>query len=67
MRDDERPDCYRCRSFFVTYDAQHPYGCRTFEMKSRSLPSATVLEASGRPCGAFERRPEAAPPAERNP
>jgi hypothetical protein len=50
------PDCLRCSAYFVTHVADHPHGCRTFAMKSKSLPSIAVREASGRECGAFEPR-----------
>ena len=50
----ERPDCYRCRAFYVTYQPEHPYGCRTFHMKSRLLPSFAVRNASGNECHAFD-------------
>jgi len=55
------PDCNRCRAFFVTHDAAHPYGCRTFGFRSMRLPRDEVRLSSGRECGAFEpRRPPAA-------
>ena len=50
------PDCRRCRAFFVTHEARFPYGCHAFGMRTRSLPSAAVLESSGAPCRAFEPR-----------
>ena len=63
MKPEEGPDCYRCRSFFVTYDAQRPYGCRAFGMKSRALPSVAVEQSSGAPCRAFEPKPPPKPRA----
>ncbi len=60
------PDCYRCRAFFVTHDAQLPYGCRTFGFKSQRLPRDEVRLSTGQECAAFEAKPHtggAAPPA----
>jgi len=53
----ERIDCRRCRSFFITHEPDFPYGCRSFGMKTRALPSLEVLRASGVPCRAFDPRP----------
>ena len=62
MNAEERPDCYRCRAFFVTYEPAHPYGCRTFSMKTKALPSLVVQSSSGSPCGAFDpKRPADGP------
>ena len=61
MREHERPDCYRCQSFFITYDERQPYGCRAFGMKSRALPSVTVKQESGEECRAYTPKP---PPPE---
>jgi len=56
MEREQRPDCYRCRAFFVTHEPEHPYGCRTFGMKSRVLPSISVHTSSGQDCRAFEEK-----------
>lgn len=58
---DDRPDCARCRHYFVTHEASFPHGCRAFGIKAKRPPSIQVEEASGKPCEAFERRPERAP------
>jgi hypothetical protein len=55
----EAPNCHRCRYFYITHEARWPYGCRWFEMKSRTLPSSEVERSSGAPCRAFQARPEA--------
>jgi hypothetical protein len=48
-----RPDCYRCKHYYVTWDASFPYGCKGFEMKSKVFPSLSVFEASGARCMLF--------------
>jgi len=58
---EERPDCFRCRAFFVTYEPARPYGCRTFGFASARLPCDAVRLSSGRECAAFEARAERAP------
>jgi hypothetical protein len=42
--------CKDCIHFFVTYDPQFPYGCRSMGFKSRRYPCFEVQEASGEPC-----------------
>ena len=61
MKPIARPDCYRCRAFFVTHEPEHPYGCRTFSIKSRFVPALAVRKASGEECRAFESKESAAP------
>lgn len=58
--EDQRPDCLRCRSFYVTYDPVRPYGCRAFGFKSLRLPRDEVRLSSGNECHLHERKP--APP-----
>ncbi len=55
-----RPECHRCAAYFITYDPRHPYGCRTFSVKSKLAPSLVVRNASGEECHAFE--PKQKPP-----
>ena len=54
------PDCFRCRSFHITYDPARPYGCRAFGFKSLRLPMDEVRISSGRECHLYEPKP--APP-----
>ena len=52
----EHPNCTRCRAYYVTWEAEHPHGCRAFGFKSKALPSRVVEESSSRPCVLFEER-----------
>lgn len=52
-----RPTCMGCRHHAITHDPAFPYACRAMGFKSRRPPCLEVLEASGEPCMAFERRP----------
>ncbi|MEQ1893410.1 MAG: hypothetical protein ABL998_12760 [Planctomycetota bacterium] len=53
---DQRPDCLRCRSFFVTYDPARPYGCRAFGFRSLRLPRDEVRLSSGNECHLYEKK-----------
>lgn len=49
-RESQPVNCFDCRSFFITHEPAHPYGCRAMGFKSRELPSAAVLRSCGEPC-----------------
>lgn len=53
----ERPICTRCRAYYITFEPEHPHGCRAFGFKSRALPSRVVEESSSRPCEMFAPKP----------
>ncbi|MBF0284028.1 MAG: uracil-DNA glycosylase [Magnetococcales bacterium] len=50
-------DCRRCQHYYVTWEAQHPHGCRAMGFKSRLLPALEVRRASGENCRAFQAKP----------
>ena len=52
----ETPDCTECIHYYITHAASFPYGCRALDFKSKRKPHIDVLEASGKPCMAFEPR-----------
>lgn len=51
-----RPNCNKCRHYFVTYDPKLPHGCRSFNFKSRQLPCVHVREVSGEECQVFSAK-----------
>ncbi|HIE40479.1 MAG TPA: uracil-DNA glycosylase [Thiomicrorhabdus sp.] len=53
MKNSSPIDCFKCRHFFITWDAANPRGCKAFGFKTTQLPSAVVLESSGEPCLKF--------------
>jgi hypothetical protein len=53
-REPPDPPCRDCQHYWITYEAQHPWGCRAFGIASTRLPAAVVREATGKPCDAFE-------------
>jgi len=42
--------CKDCIHFYVTYDANFPYGCRRMSFKSLRYPYYVVQEATGELC-----------------
>lgn len=52
----KRPNCFKCRHFYITHEAVHPYGCLGMGFKSRNLPAAVVFESSGLECQLFSRK-----------
>jgi hypothetical protein len=56
MPEDFRRNCFRCKFFYVTWDPDHPNGCRAMGFKTRQLPSMVVFQSSGEPCRMFEKK-----------
>jgi hypothetical protein len=56
---DSAPNCFKCRWYYVTWDAQFPNGCKIFQFKTHAgaLPSAEVHAATGTHCPQFEKNP----------
>jgi hypothetical protein len=54
----EVPDCTECAHYYITHDVSFPYGCRALDFKSKRKPHQDVLDASNKPCMAFEPRHE---------
>ncbi|WP_084221328.1 uracil-DNA glycosylase [Anoxybacillus thermarum] len=52
----EQVNCYACKHFYVTWDAQMPRGCRAFGFKSAMLPSIVVKQSSGASCMKFVQK-----------
>ncbi len=55
----QRPECLKCKHYYVTWDPKFPYGCRAFGFKSRVAPCLEVYSASQRRCLKFEPRTQA--------
>ena len=55
-RESQPVNCFDCRSFFITHETAHPYGCRAMDFKSRELPCAAVFRSSGEPCLCHESK-----------
>ncbi|MFH0736021.1 MAG: uracil-DNA glycosylase [bacterium] len=48
-----KPNCKKCKYFFITWDKNFPYGCHALGFKSKQLPSSEVLKSSGFDCLKF--------------
>jgi hypothetical protein len=55
-KQEERPECIRCKHYYVTWDPNFPYGCRAFGFKSKVAPYLEVYSASQKRCLKFEAR-----------
>ncbi len=51
-----RRNCFKCKFFYITWDKQHPNGCKAMGFKTRQLPSSTVFQSSGKPCEMFKEK-----------
>jgi len=47
-------NCMACLYFYITYETNHPYGCRAMSFKSKDMPSRVVFVNSGMQCQAFK-------------
>jgi hypothetical protein len=52
----QKPRCAQCKYYYVTWDKNHPYGCKKWGFKSPTIPTAAVLRASGKECQVFEQK-----------
>lgn len=42
--------CQICRHYYVTWEPDHPHGCRAIGFKSKHMPSSVVRANSGSAC-----------------
>ena len=49
-----KPNCYNCKHFFVTWEPHAPRGCKAFGFKTKHLPSGEVFKISGYECQCFD-------------
>jgi len=48
--------CGKCKYYYITWDKRFPNGCRAYGIKTRYMPSAEVLKATGRGCLCYAAR-----------
>ena len=46
-------NCLQCHHFYITWDMKFPRGCKKFNIKTRELPSNSVLASTGMDCPFF--------------
>ena len=49
--------CLQCKHYYVTWDQNHPHGCRAYHFKSPTIPSQLVKRESGQDCMLYSPRP----------
>lgn len=49
-------DCRKCVHFFVTWEKNCPYGCKSYGFKGPQIPSIVVKSSSGESCKFFKQR-----------
>lgn len=50
-----KPNCFKCKHFYITYDKYTPNGCRIYGVKTAGAPSLVVKKANnGSDCLGFE-------------
>lgn len=52
-------NCRKCKHFFITWDPNNPYGCKSFGIKTKQMPSIEVYVTSGKECLKFQKKEEA--------
>ncbi len=52
----ERINCRNCKHYYITWDNNMPYGCKSFGFKSRQIPSIVVYRSSGKACQGYEEK-----------
>ena len=53
---DKKINCRLCRHYYVTWEPNHPYGCRAMGFKGKLLPSMMVVRTTGKPCSMFLKK-----------
>ena len=51
-----RPLCSQCQHYTITWDKNHPWGCRAYGFITHRLPSLVVKETTGKECMAFSAK-----------
>jgi hypothetical protein len=49
-----KPNCAKCKHYFITWDAKCPRGCKLYQIKSKDMPSEIVRMAGSGDCQGFE-------------
>ena len=49
----EKPNCTKCKHYFITFEKKTPYGCRIYGIKSQDNPSKIVAAAGQGDCQGY--------------
>ena len=47
-------NCKKCKFFYITWDKNFPYGCKQYEIKSKTTPDTQVLINTGIACLGYQ-------------
>ncbi len=47
-------NCKKCQFFYITWDKNFPYGCKQYEIKSKTTPDVQVLVNTGIACLGYQ-------------
>ena len=53
--DTQPVNCRHCIHYYITWEPQHPYGCKAMGFKGKVLPSITVFRSTGKQCMLFKK------------
>ncbi len=54
-----KPNCMKCKHFYITFDQATPRGCRAYSIQSKQLPSSIIKAANrGQECLGFQAKPD---------
>lgn len=56
MNTKDNVNCRNCEHFYTTWNKNFPYGCRSMEFVSKSLPCTEVYKLEGKICLAFAEK-----------
>jgi hypothetical protein len=56
MSTKDNVNCRNCEHFYTTWNKNFPYGCRSMEFVSKSLPCTEVYKLEGKICLAFAEK-----------
>lgn len=48
-----KPNCKKCKYYFVTWDKRFPFGCKLFSVKSKQVPFIVVYQSLGKVCESY--------------
>lgn len=51
-----KPNCYKCSYFYITYDTRFPHGCKAYGVQSKYLPSSVIIRTTGIGCISFKEK-----------
>lgn len=56
MESTKKVNCRKCIYYYVTWEPQHPNGCKYFGFKTAMMPAMLVRKNSGKDCEAFRSK-----------